>query len=200
MAKTTKTTAERIIEAATERFLSDGYDNTNLEQVAVDAGVTKPTVYSHFGSKEKLLIAITEAHLCEKATQMSSALATSGDTRKDLNHFADIFLQRVQSEQANCWHHLAMTQSREHPEVGQAIFAAGPARVLAAVTKFIEVETKAGRLTCSDPEAAAEQFLGMLNGMNPIRVMTGQPMPSKSNQRRICADAVTTFMAAFGKA
>ncbi|MEM8944821.1 MAG: TetR/AcrR family transcriptional regulator [Planctomycetota bacterium] len=199
MAKKASPTAQRIIEAATQRFLTDGYDGTNLEDVASDSGVTKPTVYSHFGSKQALLIAITEAHVSDRASVVSSALATTGNTHEDLKKFASVFLQRLQSEEAQCWHHLALSQAREHPEVGKAIFASGPARVLGAVTEYIKNETKAGRLTCKSPDVAAEQFLGMLIGLNSIRTMTGEPLPSKAKQQRACKEVVKTFMAAFAK-
>lgn len=198
MARKASTTAERIIRAATKRFLADGYDNTNLEDVAADAGVTKPTIYSHFGSKDKLLIAATEANASENASRMSSALEPSGDTEQDLMRFGNLFVERVQSKNAVCWHRLAVTQTRDYPEVGKAIFAAGPARVILALTNFIKAETQAGRLTCKHPDIAAEQFLGMMVGLNPIRNMTGQNMPTQAKQKRVCKEAVKTFMSAFG--
>ena len=46
---------ERIIGAAVELFYERGYENTTLEAVAERLGVTKPFIYSHFGSKAELL-------------------------------------------------------------------------------------------------------------------------------------------------
>lgn len=192
-----QSTADRIIAAATELFLREGYKNTNLEQVAAAAGVTKPTVYSHFGSKAGLLLAITRAHATDRADSMSSALTPSGDPRRDLLEFAELFVQRVLSAEAACWHRLAITESMEHPEIGAAVFAAGPARVNQAVTTYIRGETKAGRLTCDDPELAAEQFLGLMAGLNLIRMLVGEALPSKAIQRQRCQVAVETFLAAY---
>jgi TetR/AcrR family transcriptional repressor of mexJK operon len=191
-------TPERVIEAATELFLRDGYGNTNLDAVAASAGVTKPTVYSHFGSKDGLLIAITRRYADAKATAMSSALVPTGDVRADLTRFGEVVMRRVVGEEANCWHRLAMTESSEHPEIGQAIYDAGPARVLVALTRFLADETEAGRLTCEDASMAAEQFLGLLIGLQPIRMMSGQKPPSNAKRRRIRTAAVNTFLAAFG--
>ncbi len=196
--KQAEQTAQRILQSATELFLREGYGNTNLEDVAAAAGVTKPTVYSHFGSKDRLLLAITEAHAGRKAAAMSSMLQSTGDVRADLTRFGDVFLERVMGEQASCWHRLAMTESAEHPEIGQAIYAAGPARVLAALRGFISSEMKAKRLKCPDAAIAAEQFIGLLSGLQPVRMMSGQKPLSKSKQRKVCSAAVDTFLAAFG--
>lgn len=195
-----KENAEQILAAATRLFLEQGYGSTSLEAVAAEAGVTKPTVYSHFGSKQGLLAAITEAFATARANEVSSALESTGNPRQDLRRFGEAFLGRVLSPQAHCWQRLAHTESDEHPEVGNAFFAAGPERVFKALTAYIREEKKAGRLTCPDPELAAEQFLGLLIGMNPIRLMTGQPLPDAARQKRLCKRAVDVFLAAFGGA
>ncbi|MCE1248952.1 MAG: TetR/AcrR family transcriptional regulator [Firmicutes bacterium] len=46
---------EVILEKALELFSSYGYDSTGVQEIASAAGVTKPTLYHYFGSKEKLL-------------------------------------------------------------------------------------------------------------------------------------------------
>jgi AcrR family transcriptional regulator len=43
-----------LLAAARERFGADGYVNTNLDDVAEQAGVTKPVLYRHFDSKQQL--------------------------------------------------------------------------------------------------------------------------------------------------
>ncbi len=72
--------------------------------------------------------------------------------------------------------------------------------MIEAVKVYVKGETRAGRLSCSDPELAAEQFLGLLIGLNPIRIMTGQPLASKARQKKLCEEAVNTFLAAYGAA
>ncbi|GAA1834757.1 hypothetical protein GCM10009836_11350 [Pseudonocardia ailaonensis] len=45
----------RILEAAVECLSAVGFDGTSLSEVAERAGVSRPTVYRHFGSREKLV-------------------------------------------------------------------------------------------------------------------------------------------------
>lgn len=47
-------TQERILAAASELFLTRGYDNTTIAQVATHAEVSRATVFWHFSDKESL--------------------------------------------------------------------------------------------------------------------------------------------------
>ena len=51
---------ERILSVAAERFLSAGYVETSLRDIAADAGMKAGSLYYHFGSKDELLIAVLE--------------------------------------------------------------------------------------------------------------------------------------------
>ena len=48
----------RLLNAAVRVFDRKGYAAASVREVAEMAGVTKPAVYYHFGSKEGLLLAI----------------------------------------------------------------------------------------------------------------------------------------------
>jgi AcrR family transcriptional regulator len=47
---------ERLLDAAQRLFVSQGYRQTNLDQIAAAAGLTKGAVYFYFRSKETVLI------------------------------------------------------------------------------------------------------------------------------------------------
>lgn len=46
---------ERILEAAIDRLGAAGYDGLTISAVATRSGVSRPTVYAHFGTREKLI-------------------------------------------------------------------------------------------------------------------------------------------------
>ena len=48
-------TREAILEAATRRFATQGYERAGAREIAADAGVTAALVNRYFGSKEALL-------------------------------------------------------------------------------------------------------------------------------------------------
>lgn len=49
--------AERVLEAASELFYRDGIRATGVEAIVERSGVTKMTLYKHFGSKDELVAA-----------------------------------------------------------------------------------------------------------------------------------------------
>jgi len=50
------TKRQQILEAASEVFLANGFEGTRMDQVAEHSGVSKQTVYSHFGNKDDLFM------------------------------------------------------------------------------------------------------------------------------------------------
>jgi TetR/AcrR family transcriptional repressor of mexJK operon len=49
---------DAIVRAAGERFLADGLRATSVEAIASTAGVSRPTVYAHFASKDEVFRAV----------------------------------------------------------------------------------------------------------------------------------------------
>jgi AcrR family transcriptional regulator len=61
-------TRARLLDAAASVYARRGFDGATLDEVAAEAGFTKGAVYSHFGSKENLLLALSEQ---QRAAQLA---------------------------------------------------------------------------------------------------------------------------------
>lgn len=48
---------EELIEAAMKVFYRDGFNASGIDRVLAEAGISKPTLYHHFRSKEDLIVA-----------------------------------------------------------------------------------------------------------------------------------------------
>ena len=77
-------TRTRLLESAVQIFERKGYASASVREVAEMAGVTKPTLYYHFGSKEGLLVAILEEAIREFDRTLSAAIARTGTARERL--------------------------------------------------------------------------------------------------------------------
>ncbi|MEM6972231.1 MAG: TetR/AcrR family transcriptional regulator [Pseudomonadota bacterium] len=55
-------TRQRILEAAYALFLKEGVASVGIESILSRAGCARASLYSHFGSKEALAIAVMELH------------------------------------------------------------------------------------------------------------------------------------------
>jgi AcrR family transcriptional regulator len=51
---------EQMLEAAMKLFADGGYSNVAMDAIAAETGITKPLLYSYFGSKEGLYVACIE--------------------------------------------------------------------------------------------------------------------------------------------
>ena len=72
-------TRAHLIEIATRLFASRGYEDTSIEAVLDEAGVSRGSLYHHFASKEALFEAVLEAVEGRVGTQtMEAALAADG--------------------------------------------------------------------------------------------------------------------------
>jgi TetR/AcrR family transcriptional regulator len=84
-ASTDSDVRQRILACATRLFAEQGYAGTPIQAVADAAGVTKPTLVYHFGSKDGLrdeVITLLLAHWRDELPRLMAA-ATSGGPRLD---------------------------------------------------------------------------------------------------------------------
>lgn len=51
---------ERLIAAASERFVEDGFSTVTVDEIAGGLGISKKTFYKHFASKDDLLLVVTD--------------------------------------------------------------------------------------------------------------------------------------------
>ena len=85
--------ARQIARVAARLFATRGYDATSIRTIVEAAGVTKPTLYYHFGSKEGLGQALLTMPMIELAEAMRRHLAAGEDSVTTLErifeaHFA----------------------------------------------------------------------------------------------------------------
>jgi AcrR family transcriptional regulator len=69
----------RVLEAARDVFAERGFAGASTDQVAAAAGFTKGAVYSNFGSKDDLFLALMDAEVAARVTAVELALAGTSD-------------------------------------------------------------------------------------------------------------------------
>ncbi|MEO1525318.1 MAG: TetR/AcrR family transcriptional regulator [Planctomycetota bacterium] len=188
-------TRESILTAASKLFLKDGFAATSLDVVATEAGVTKPTIYSHFRSKEGLLSAVIDLQAKRRAGHLEQVLSETGDPREDLLRFGEQFTQRILSPEARTWQRFAVSEARDNPDIGKAFIKAGPARVLKAMAEYFRRQTEQGVLQVDDPAMAAELFVSMMLGLDMIQTQIGGAGSGRAHRKNRIATGVDLFLA-----
>lgn len=187
-----------LIESAVRQFVQQGYNGTSMETVAREAGVSKVTLYRHFGSKAKLFQAAVDAH-CEAYTPAAIFTHTQEQTlAAQLLTIGDAFTRLVLDDDALAAYQLIVTDARRDGRAGGLFYAAGPRRTISAFASFLRAADTAGQLQVGDAEQAAGHFFCLLKGLLFERVLVGERRRiSKAERLAHVADVVAVFLRAY---
>ena len=159
-----------------------------MDQIATEAGVSKLTVYSHFGDKESLFGAAVRAK-CEEQLPPGLFLADlEGPIRGQLMTIAQAFFALITSEESIALHRM-MTSQAQPTKLAQLFWEAGPKKLQAAFEAFLQAEVDGGQLEIPEVWRATSQFFCLLKGELHARMMCGCSEP-------FCAQAVEEHIAA----
>jgi AcrR family transcriptional regulator len=75
------TSAERILSTALDLFAIKGYDATAVREICEAAGITKPTLYHFYGSKDGVFQALVQSGFLQFRELVDKSLATPGSFR-----------------------------------------------------------------------------------------------------------------------
>ena len=179
-----------IMEAASKLFVQHGFSGVSMDQIAAEAGVSKLTVYSHFGDKDGLFIAAVRAH-CEQGMPTNLFEPDPNQPlRERLTTIAHAFLAMVMAPEAIAGHRVLCSPQVADSSLSTMIWDAGPKRVNEAFTALLERRIAAGELDIDDPARAASHFFTLLKGDLHARAVLGGCCGGNSG----CADSVETHI------
>ena len=71
----------QLLDVAGRLFAEQGFHGLSMEQLAEAAGVSKPVLYQHFPSKQRLYLALLHDAVAELETRLRNALAGTTDNQ-----------------------------------------------------------------------------------------------------------------------
>ena len=86
---------EQLIEIARTVFSEKGFDGASVEEIAANAGVSKPVVYEHFGGKEGVYAVVVDREVRQLLGMMREALS-AGSPRLLLEQAAFALLDYIE--------------------------------------------------------------------------------------------------------
>ncbi|MEW2403312.1 TetR/AcrR family transcriptional regulator [Streptomyces sp. NPDC046862] len=157
---------QAIVGAARDLFLREGF-GVGMDAIAAEAGVSKVTVYNHFGSKEALFTAVITGALDEPLAGDASAaldrLAGAEDLRPALLDAARAWVHSVRAnDDVTALRNLVAAEVHRFPELGRAWQRHGPEGHHPAVARALRALADRGRLVIPDLEAAIIQLYALL--------------------------------------
>ena len=88
MPTTEAPSTERILDHALKLFSTKGYDATSVREICEGAGITKPTLYHFFGSKEGVYRALVDGALEDMRQRIAKQVAAPGGVEERLKRVA----------------------------------------------------------------------------------------------------------------
>lgn len=187
---------EAIVSAATRAFFEHGFATASIEQIAAQAGVSKVTVYNHFGDKRGLFTAAIEHECARIRGHFSIEEYAQGSLRDRLTTIGTAMVAFLSRPEMVQFERRIAAETEHEPEVGAAFLAAGPHRMKRALTDFLRSMAALGELEITDAELAAEQFASMCKGMGDLERRFGHPSDPQRDRERI-EGAVAVFCRAY---
>jgi len=92
----TQETQARLLDAAAEVFVREGYEAAQLDEIAAKAGRSKGAVYTHFESKEDLFLALFEHRTRCYINRLMTSLQSCKDRKQRLAAFREFYVGLVQ--------------------------------------------------------------------------------------------------------
>jgi AcrR family transcriptional regulator len=92
---TGKERREQLLDIGRRLFAEKGLEGTSIEEIAAQAGVSKPVVYEHFGGKEGLYAVVVDREV-ERFLDMATTLLEGDDTMAKFEVAAVELLRYIQ--------------------------------------------------------------------------------------------------------
>src|SRR5919108_1205835 len=87
----------RILEAASRVIAERGYWGASIDEIADEAGITRPVVYDHFESKRELHITLLELHVQELLVFLGERVASEASGEGQLRAGFEAFFEFVET-------------------------------------------------------------------------------------------------------
>lgn len=185
-----------ILDAALKVFSHSGYSGASMDTVAAEAGLSKPTLYQYFDSKEQLFTAM----MLQKRDDMLQSFADGapGSMVEQLHSFAWHYADTVMRPDLLALARLIIGEVHRFPEIGRAYQTSGPDRLLAGVMAYLESRRAEGLLAFDDAELAAQDLWGLiLSAPRTQALYLPDAPPDRAGIARYLTNGLRVFLRAY---
>lgn len=171
-----------ILDAAKALFIRNAFAGTSMDAIAAEAGVSKLTVYSHFGDKDNLFREVIRARIQDLLPEETYSFDPEADIGEILTRIALIHARLdCDPENVGTFRAILSDCRQGNPRYGKLMWEEGPVRSRALMERLLQQAVDAGKLHIDDVPRASMQFISLIKGDMMMRRMFG------------CADCAQTY-------
>ncbi|QOR33707.1 TetR/AcrR family transcriptional regulator [Clostridium sp. 'deep sea'] len=127
MPKIIKNIEGKILNAASELFIEQGYEKTDIRQIASKAQIAVGTLYNYYKNKDVLFYAVFEHKLTTTVASIKKAIEKTDDPEQRVYNFLRLMQKELHGNSKQGWKHLykVFSQKKEllvsHKDVNEEI-------------------------------------------------------------------------------
>ena len=187
----------RILEAAGDLFLKNGYEGTSLNDIIRAAGGSKATLVEQFGGKAGLFAAVLESPAVEFAKNLTAPPAEP--PQATLQRFGEAILGFYLSPSAVLAYRGVIAAGPGNPEIARAFYQRAHQRIVAPVARQLRLWHQCGMLADIDFHAEADRFTHMLrSGIYEQRLLGAIERTTRTEISQQVNGAVRMFLRGLG--
>ena len=150
-----------FIAAAREVFLEQGYEAASMSDIVLRAGGSLSTLYSQFGDKQGLFLAMLDERIRLITASMGVELSAHAPVADGLRRIGQQFTSKLLEPESLEMYRLILGLARKFPEIPREFVRRGPDRLRQALADYLIDRVDAGEIQLEDPYRAASLFLEM---------------------------------------
>jgi len=188
-----------ILQAAQALFIAKGFEAASMDGVAKAAGVSKATVYAHFGSKNDLFAAIVGQMAGRLTSEIGTLMQAHLPLREALMRIGLKFLEVLTEPRRVRMFRMMVAEVDRFPDLGRVFYRAGPLTMQNCLAHFLADAVAEGTLSCADAGLAARQFLSLIKADLHLRcLLDSDAMPAPVEREQQVSSAVDFFLKGYG--
>jgi TetR/AcrR family transcriptional regulator, mexJK operon transcriptional repressor len=191
---------QAIAAAALTLFARDGYERTSVDAIAAEAGVSKRTVYSHYGDKESLFVQVMQDTFMLMRDRFAEVfwrvMSDVTDVEKSLvSGIREVATEVSHTPERAMLLRLLLSELPHFPGLLDMWRGRAVQPILAELVTRL---TASGLLSTDDPGLAADHLSALTFGQINNRSLMGTIPLSDAQIDQIVTSGVRVFLCAYG--
>jgi TetR/AcrR family transcriptional repressor of mexJK operon len=160
---------EAILDAAVHLFAEKGIQGAPIEAIAAASGVSKVTVYAHFGDKAAILEAIVKRETDRLSHELTAEIGGEGNLEDRLVRFGMALVGMLGEPCHQALDRALSLEAHRNSDVARRFFDAGPGRVRQLLASLLAEAMSRGEIAEGDAVQAAEDLMSLWLGFGAMQ-------------------------------
>lgn len=153
-----------FLETALNVFCERGYAGVNVNDIVREAGGSLATLYSQFGNKDGLFLAVLEECNARFAAALCPVADPALPLKEGLQRIGEHYLRQALTAQSRRFFRMICAASAEFPDAARACLQMGPNRVAEIVAEYLTARAAKERVVFADAGSTALAFFALVRG------------------------------------